>query len=159
MILSDTSIKRPVLATMMSLALVLFGVISYNRLSVREFPDIDPPIVSVSTILPGANPRVVESAVTDILEEELATLEGLRTLTSISGEQSSNITLEFTLERDIETSAQDVREKVARVRNRLPRYSSRWWPSRTLTRNRFIGWRSRARATVFFNYQTSATGW
>ena len=121
MILSDTSIKRPVLATMMSLALVLFGVISYNRLSVREFPDIDPPIVSVSTILPGANPRVVESAVTDILEEELATLEGLRTLTSISGEQSSNITLEFTLERDIETSAQDVREKVARVRNRLPR--------------------------------------
>jgi multidrug efflux pump len=121
MILSDTSIRRPVLATMMSLALVLFGVISYNRLSVREFPDIDPPIVSVSTILPGANPRVVESAVTDILEEELATLEGLRTLTSNSGEQSSNITLEFTLERDIEVSAQDVREKVARVRNRLPR--------------------------------------
>ena len=121
MILSDTSIRRPVLATMMSLALVLFGVISYNRLSVREFPDIDPPIVSVTTILPGANPRVVESAVTDILEEELATLEGLRTLTSSSGEQSSNITLEFTLERDIEISAQDVREKVARVRNRLPR--------------------------------------
>lgn len=121
MILSDISIQRPVLATMMSLALVLFGVISYNRLSVREFPDIDPPIVSVRTILPGANPRVVESAVTDILEEELATLEGLRTLTSISGEQSSNITLEFTLDRDIEISAQDVREKVARVRNRLPR--------------------------------------
>lgn len=121
MILSDISIQRPVLATMMSLALVLFGVISYNRLSVREFPDIDPPIVSVKTILPGANPRVVESAVTDILEEELATLEGLRTLTSISGEQSSNITLEFTLDRDIEVSAQDVREKVARVRNRLPR--------------------------------------
>ena len=121
MILSDISIQRPVLATMMSLALVLFGVISYNRLSVREFPDIDPPIVSVSTILPGANPRVVESAVTDILEEELATLEGLRTLTSVSGEQSSNITLEFTLDRDIEVSAQDVREKVARVRNRLPR--------------------------------------
>jgi multidrug efflux pump len=106
---------------MMSLALVLFGVISYNRLSVREFPDIDPPIVSVKTILPGANPRVVESAVTDILEEELATLEGLRTLTSISGEQTSDITLEFTLDRDIEISAQDVREKVARVRNRLPR--------------------------------------
>ena len=121
MILSDTSIRRPVLATMMSAALVLFGIIGYTRLTVREFPDVDPPIVSVSTILPGANPRVVESAVTDILEEELSTLEGLRTITSSSGEQSSNITLEFTLERDIETSAQDVREKVARVRNRLPR--------------------------------------
>jgi multidrug efflux pump len=106
---------------MMSAALVLFGLIGYTRLSVREFPDIDPPIVSVSTFLPGANPRVVESAVTDILEEELATLEGLRTITSTSSEQSSNVTLEFTLERDIETSAQDVREKVARVRNQLPR--------------------------------------
>jgi len=121
MVLSDISIKRPVLASMMSAALVLFGIIGYQRLTVREFPDIDPPIVSVSTILPGANPRVVESAVTDILEEELATIEGLRTLTSTSGEQSSNITLEFTLGRDIETAAQDVREKVSRVRGRLPR--------------------------------------
>jgi len=119
--LSDMSIERPVLATMMSAALVLFGVIGYTRLQVREFPDIDPPIISVSTFLPGANPRVVESAVTDILEEELSTVEGLRTLTSSSGEQSSNITLEFTLGRDIESAAQDVRDKVSRVRGRLPR--------------------------------------
>ncbi len=119
--LSDTSIQRPVLATMMSLALVLFGIIGYSRLQVREFPDIDPPIISVSTFLPGANPRVVESAVTDILEEELSTVEGLRTLTSSSGEQSSNITLEFSLGRDVESAAQDVRDKVSRVRGRLPR--------------------------------------
>ncbi|TFG45297.1 MAG: efflux RND transporter permease subunit, partial [Gemmatimonadales bacterium] len=79
MFLSDTSVKRPVLATMMSLAIVLFGAIGYTRLSVREYPDIDPPIISVSTFLPGANPRVMESAVTDILEEELSTVEGLRT--------------------------------------------------------------------------------
>jgi multidrug efflux pump len=104
----------------MSAALILFGVIGYFRLSVREFPDVDPPIVSVTTVLRGANPRVMESAVTDILEEELSTIQGLRTLTSSSAEQVSNITLEFTLDRDIEASAQDVRDKVSRVRGRLP---------------------------------------
>ncbi|MGH7657547.1 MAG: efflux RND transporter permease subunit, partial [Gemmatimonadales bacterium] len=92
----------------------------YTKLPVREFPDVDPPIVSVSTSLRGANPRVMESAVTDILEEELSTVEGLRTLTSSSGEQSSNITLEFNLGRDVESAAQDVRDKVSRVRGRLP---------------------------------------
>jgi multidrug efflux pump len=121
MFLSDTSVKRPVLASMMSLAIVLFGAIGYTRLSVREYPDIDPPIISVSTFLPGANPRVMESAVTDILEEALSTVEGLRTLTSTSGEQSSNITLEFNLGRSVESAAQDVRDKVSRVRGRLPR--------------------------------------
>src|SRR5918911_4327725 len=118
--LSDLSIQRPVLASMVSLALVLFGAIGYQRLSVREFPDVDPPIVSVSTELPGANPQVVESAVTDILEEELSTVEGLRTLTSSSQEGFSNITLEFNLDRDVEAAAQDTRDKVARVRERLP---------------------------------------
>jgi multidrug efflux pump len=118
--LSDLSIRRPVLASMLSLALVLFGVIGYTQLAVREFPDVDPPIVSVSTALPGANPQVVESAVTDILEEELSTVEGLRTLTSSSAEGFSNITLEFNLDRDVEASAQDTRDKVARIRGRLP---------------------------------------
>ncbi len=118
--LSDMSIRRPVLASMVSLALVLFGAIGYTRLAVREFPDVDPPIVSVSTELPGANPQVVESAVTDILEEELSTVEGLRTLTSSSAEGFSNITLEFNLERGVEAAAQDVRDKVARIRGRLP---------------------------------------
>lgn len=105
---------------MMSAALVLFGIIGFDRLPVREFPDVDAPIVSVNTTLRGANPRVVESAVTDILEEELSTIPGLRTLTSSSSEQFSSITLEFTLDRDLEESAQDVRDKVSRVRGRLP---------------------------------------
>ena len=118
--LSDISIRRPVFASMVSLALVLFGAIGYTRLSVREYPDVDPPIVSVTTVLPGANPQVVESAVTDVLEEELSTVEGLRTLTSGSQEQISNITLEFNLDRDVEAAAQDVRDKVSRVRARLP---------------------------------------
>src|SRR5919199_931832 len=118
--ISDLSIRRPVLASMLSLALILFGVIGYARLSVREFPDVDPPIVSVTTALPGANPQVVESAVTDILEEELSTVQGLRTLTSSSQEGASSITLEFNLDREVEAAAQDVRDKVARVRGRLP---------------------------------------
>jgi multidrug efflux pump len=118
--LSETSIRRPVLASMISAALVLFGVIGYNRLSVRELPDIDPPIISVSTTLPGANAQVVETAVTDVLEEELSTIQGLRTLTSTSQEEVSNITLEFNLDRPVDVAAQDVRDKVSRVRGRLP---------------------------------------
>jgi multidrug efflux pump len=105
---------------MVAAALVLFGLLSFTRLSVRELPDVDPPIVSVSVFLRGANPRVMETTVTDILEEELSTLPGVRTLTSSSGEQSSNVTIEFTLDRDLELAAQDVRDKVARVRGRLP---------------------------------------
>jgi len=120
LILSDTSIRRPVLTSMVATALVLFGLLSFTRLSVRELPDVDPPIVSVSVTLRGANPRVMETTVTDILEEELSTLPGVRTLTSTSGEQTSNITIEFTLDRDLELAAQDVRDKVARVRGRLP---------------------------------------
>jgi multidrug efflux pump len=117
---AERFIRRPVLASMISLGLVLVGVIAYTRLPVREFPDADPPIVSVSVLLPGANPQVVESAVTDVLEEELSSVEGLRTMTSASQEQLSTITLEFTLDRDIESAAQDVRDKVSRVRGRLP---------------------------------------
>src|SRR2546430_2704005 len=90
--LSETSIRRPVLASMISAALVLFGVIGYTRLSVRELPDIDPPIISVSTTLPGANAQVVETAVTDVLEEELSTIQGLRTLSSSSSEENSQTT-------------------------------------------------------------------
>ena len=118
--LPEIAIRRPVLASVMSVAIVIFGAIGFTRLSVREFPDTDPPVVSVTTVLRGANPRVMESAVTDILEEELSTIAGLRTLTSSSAEQSSSISLEFTLDREIESAAQDVRDKVARVRGRLP---------------------------------------
>ncbi|MEJ2319593.1 MAG: efflux RND transporter permease subunit [Gemmatimonadales bacterium] len=115
-----TAIKRPVLASMMSAALILFGAIGFNRLPVRQYPDVDSPIVSVTTALRGANPRVIETTVTDLLEEELSTIPGIRTLTSSSAEQVSNITIEFTLSRDLEEAAQDVRDKVSRVRGRLP---------------------------------------
>jgi multidrug efflux pump len=117
---AERFIRRPVLASMLSLGLVLVGVIGYSRLPVREFPDADPPIVSVTVLLPGASPQVMESAVTDVLEEELSSLEGLRTMSSASQEQRTTITLEFTLDRDIEAAAQDVRDKVSRVRGLLP---------------------------------------
>src|ERR687896_1267654 len=117
---AERFIRRPVLASMVSLGLVLIGAIGYTRLPVREFPDADPPIVSVSVILPGASPQVVESAVTDVLEEELSSVEGVRAMTSASQEQISTITLEFTLDRKIEDAAQDVRDRVSRVRGRLP---------------------------------------
>src|SRR5438045_8032727 len=118
--LSEVAIGRPVLASMASAALVLFGVIGYARLSVRELPASDPTIISVSTTLPGANAHVVETAVTDVLEEELSTIQGLRTLSSSSSEENSQITLEFNLDRPVDVAAQDVRDKVSRVRGRLP---------------------------------------
>ena len=105
---------------MMSAALIVAGIIGFYRLPIRELPDVDPPIVSVSTFLRGANPRVIESTITDVLEEELSSIPGLRTLISSSAEQVSNITLEFSLDVDLETAAQDVRDKVSRVRGRLP---------------------------------------
>ncbi len=118
--LPDICIRRPVFATMMNLALVLFGVIGLSRLPVRELPDIDPPIVSVTTIYPGAAPGVVETEVTERLEDAINTVEGIKTLTSQSREQVSNITIEFDLSRPIEVATQDVRDRVASVRGRLP---------------------------------------
>src|SRR6185503_11675890 len=120
MILSRVSIQRPILATMMNLALVLFGVIGLSRLPVRELPDIDPPIVSVTTVYPGANAQVVETEVTERLEEAINNIEGIKTLTSQSREEVSNITVEFELSRNIDLAAQDVRDRVSRVRGRLP---------------------------------------
>jgi len=105
---------------MMNLALVLFGAIGLARLPVRELPDIDPPIVSVTTVYPGASASVVETEVTERLEDAINTVEGIKTLTSQSREQVSNITIEFNLSRPIEISAQDVRDRVASVRGALP---------------------------------------
>ena len=119
--LSELSIKRPVFATVLSLAIVLFGVIAFSRLPVREYPDIDPPIVSITTFYRGASPSVIETEITDILEEEMATLEGVKTLTSSSREQGSVITIEFELARNIEGATNDVRDRVSRVRGLLPR--------------------------------------
>lgn len=105
---------------MMSLSIVLFGIISLMRLPVRELPDIDPPIVSVTTIYPGANASVVETEVSERLEEAINNIEGIKTLTSSSREQVSTITIEFNLSRDIDLAAQDVRDRVSRARDRLP---------------------------------------
>ena len=100
--LSEVSIQRPVFATVMSLAIILFGVIAFTRLPVREYPDIDPPVVSVTTFYRGASPSVVETEITDVLEEQFATLEGVKTITSSSREQGSVITIEFELSRNVE---------------------------------------------------------
>lgn len=120
MILSAISIKRPVLATMMSLGIVFFGLIALLKLPVRELPDIDPPIVSVTTVYPGANASVVETEVSERLEEAINNIEGIKTLSSTSREEVSTITVEFELSRAIDLAAQDVRDRVSRVRGRLP---------------------------------------
>ncbi len=120
MILSRVSIQRPILATMLNLALILFGVIGLTRLPVRELPDIDPPVISVSTVYPGANAQVVETEVTERLEEAINNIEGIKTLRSESRENVSNISIEFDLSRDIDVAAQDVRDRVSRVRGALP---------------------------------------
>jgi multidrug efflux pump len=120
MFLSNISIKRPVLTTVMSLTLVIFGLIGLTRLPVRELPNIDPPIINVTTIYPGASAHVIESEVTERLEEEINSIEGIKTMTSESREQVSAITIEFDLSRAIELAAQDVRDRVARARGRLP---------------------------------------
>ncbi len=114
------SIERPVLAIVMSLVIVFAGILAWTKLPVREYPDIDPPVVTVTTVYPGASSKVIESEITDILEEELAGIEGIRTMVSSSRDQVSSITVEFVLERDIDVAAQDVRDKISRVARRLP---------------------------------------
>ena len=120
MILSDLSIRRPVLATVMSLMIVLIGLISFDRLPVREYPNIDAPVVSVRTVYPGASAAVMESQITDPLEDSLSGIEGIRTIKSVSREEVSQITVEFVQSRDPEAAANDVRDRVARVRGTLP---------------------------------------
>ncbi len=119
--LSTVSIKRPVFASVMSFAILLFGIISFTRLPVREYPDIDPPIVSVVSYYRGASPSVIETEITNVLEEQFATLEGVKTMTSSSREQGSVITIEFELSRNVDEAANDVRDRVSRVRSSLPR--------------------------------------
>ncbi|UZQ55518.1 efflux RND transporter permease subunit [Trichothermofontia sichuanensis B231] len=113
-------IRRPVFASVCSLLIVLIGLVSYSRLPLQEYPSIDPPVVSVRTIYPGANPLVVETEVTEILEKEINGIEGIRTLTSESRDSVSTITIQFNLNRDLEAAAQDVRARVARVGGDLP---------------------------------------
>jgi len=120
MFLPEISVKRPVLATVMSLLIILVGVISFDRLTVREYPKIDSPVVSVRTVYTGASPQVIESQVTQPLEDSISGIEGVKTLKSVSREEVSQITVEFTNDRDPDLAANDVRDRVSRARDRLP---------------------------------------
>ena len=120
MFLPELSIKRPVLATVMSLLIVLIGVISFLKLTVREYPRIDTPVVSVRTVYKGASPQVIESQVTQPLEDSISGIEGVKSIKSVSREEVSQITVEFVLERGTDAAANDVRDRVSRVRGQLP---------------------------------------
>ena len=118
--LAETSIKRPVFATMFIAALVVLGIVSYPSIGVDLYPKIDFPIVSINTQLRGASPEIMDIDVTDRIEEAVSTINGVKTITSSSLEGVSSITVEFELERNIDLAAQDIREKVSAIRSRLP---------------------------------------
>src|SRR5690554_2496587 len=118
--LSDLSIKRPVFAVVISLLLVVLGLMSFLRLTLRELPNIDPPIVSVEVTYPGASAAVVETRVTQILEDSLSGIEGINTIQSQSRNGRADVTIEFNLTRDIEAAANDVRDRISRVMDRMP---------------------------------------
>ena len=118
--LSDISIHRPVFATVVSLLLIVLGVIAFTRLPLRELPDIDPPVVSINTSYTGASAAVMETRVTKVIEDAVSGIEGVDTIRSSSENGISRINIEFTLERDIESAANDVRDAVSRVLNQLP---------------------------------------
>ena len=120
MLLAETSIRRPVFATVLSLLIMLVGAVSFNRLTVREYPKIDEPVVTVTTRFAGASSEVVEAQVTKILEDSLAGIEGVDVITSSSRQERSQISVRFALTRDADSAAADVRDKTSRVRQRLP---------------------------------------
>jgi multidrug efflux pump len=120
MILSEMSVRRPVFATVLSLLLTIIGLMAANRLSIREYPDISAPIVSIDTRYRGATAEVVESKITQLVENQVAGLEGIDKITSSSAEERSHITIEFSVSRDIESAANDVRDRVSRIENDLP---------------------------------------
>jgi len=120
MSLSSLSIRRPVLAIVMSIVILLFGIIGYTYLGVREYPSIDPPIITVSTSYVGANADIIESQITEPLEEQINGIAGIRSLTSVSRDGRSQITVEFDISSDLETAANDVRDRVSIARSRLP---------------------------------------
>jgi multidrug efflux pump len=118
--ISETSIRRPVLASVMSLLIILIGLVSFNQLTVREYPRIDEPVVTVNTRLIGASSEVIESQVTKPLEDSIAGIDGVDIITSISRSEQSQISVRFKLEKDPDNAAADVRDRVSRVRGRLP---------------------------------------
>ena len=118
--LAEVSIRRPVFATVLSLLIVLIGAVSFNRLTVREYPKIDEPVVTVSVRYAGASAEVIESQVTKPLEDSIAGIDGVDVITSISRADQGQISVRFRLEKDADSAAAEVRDRTSRVRNRLP---------------------------------------
>ncbi|MDA9555224.1 efflux RND transporter permease subunit [Pelobium sp.] len=121
MSISTTSIKRPVLAIVMNLLLLLFGIIGFTFLGIREYPSIDPPVVSVRTSYPGANSDIIESQITEPLEKYINQIDGIKNISSSSNQGSSSITIEFNLDKNLEEAANDVRDKVSQAARELPK--------------------------------------
>ncbi len=120
MLLSDLSIKRPVFATVISLLLIVFGLVAFTRLPLREYPNIDPPIVSIETNYTGAAANVVETRITELIEDSIAGVEGIQTITSSSVDGRSRITVEFNINRDVDGAANDIRDRIAAITDDLP---------------------------------------
>ncbi len=123
MILSDLSVKRPVFATVLNLLIITFGIVAFLMLPLREYPDIDPPIVNISTTYPGASAAIVETKITQLLEDRISGIEGVKTINSNSRVGRSSITIEFNLDRDIDAATNDVRDRISRALNNLPEQS------------------------------------
>ncbi|WP_420787215.1 efflux RND transporter permease subunit [Shewanella chilikensis] len=120
MILTDISVKRPVFASVISLLLIAFGLVSFGKLPLREYPDIDPPIVSIDTSYRGASASVVESRITQLIEDRISGVEGIRHINSSSTDGRSSVVLEFDIDRDIEAAANDVRDRISGLLDNLP---------------------------------------
>ncbi|GAB6190889.1 efflux RND transporter permease subunit [Desulfocastanea catecholica] len=120
MILSDISVKRPVFASVISLFLVVFGLVAFNRLPLREYPDIDPPVVTIETIYPGASANVVETQITQLIEERISGVEDIQFIESTSEDGRSLVTIEFTTGRDVDGAANDIRDRVSGILDDLP---------------------------------------
>lgn len=120
MLLSDTAVKRPVFASVIALILVILGVVSFDRLSLREYPDIDAPIVTIDTRYPGASASVVETRITQIVEDRIAGVEGIRFINSNSSDGRSRISIEFGVNQDIDVAANDIRDRISGVLDNLP---------------------------------------
>jgi multidrug efflux pump len=120
MFISDLSIKRPVFASVVSLLLIVFGVVAFIRLPLREYPDIDPPVVSIETVYPGASASVVETRITKLIEDRISGVEGIRSVESRSIDGRSNITIQFEVDRDVDAAANDIRDRVSGILDDLP---------------------------------------
>ncbi|MEX2961636.1 efflux RND transporter permease subunit [Microbulbifer sp. TYP-18] len=120
MILSDISVKRPVFASVLSILLVAFGLVAFERLSLREYPHIDPPVVTIEVNYPGAPANIVETRITEVVEERIAGIEGVRFIESSSQDGRSRITLEFSINRDIDAAANDIRDQISGIADDLP---------------------------------------